>query len=49
MRLLQIVDTSEGTIRTRFRTMAEKKVYMVKQEWIDSGKARLDRLPEAKA
>jgi len=43
--ICQVVDTTEGTIRGRYKVLVEKKDFLIKREWLESGKAKLDRLP----
>ncbi|KAL7417126.1 cyclin-like protein [Mrakia frigida] len=43
--ICQVVDTTEGTIRGRYKVLVEKKDFLIKREWLESGKAKLERLP----
>jgi transcription initiation factor TFIIB len=40
-----VVDTTEGTIRARYKDLVDRKDVLVKKEWLESGKADLERLP----
>lgn len=40
-----VVDTTEGTIRGRYKVLMEKKDFLIKKEWLESGKAKLERMP----
>lgn len=40
-----VVDTTEGTIRGRYKVLFEMRDKLCKREWLESGKADMSRLP----
>jgi len=45
----EVAGVSEGTIKLVYRLYYTEKEKLVKQEWIDEGKAKMDRLPSDSA
>lgn len=43
--IVEVVDTTESTIRGRYKVLLEHKDSLIKPEWLQTGKAKLDRLP----
>lgn len=43
--IVAVVDTTEGTIRGRYKVLMENKDFLIKPEWLQSGKAKLERMP----